>query len=61
MEDNNGIKTYSVPDGVLKGGVDTVTFASTDPGGNVKFNLFFDIILIYLILYECKYLEILMD
>lgn len=38
--------TYSVPDGVLNGGVGTIGAASTEPGGNVKFNLFFDILLI---------------
>lgn len=38
---------YSVPDGVLNGGVGTFGGfdASTEPGGNVKFNLFFDILL----------------
>lgn len=43
-----GFSTYSVPDGVLNGGVGTIGGAelSTDPGGNVKFNLFFDILLI---------------
>lgn len=45
------IPTYSVPDGVLNGGVGTDGFdASTEPGGNVRFNLFFDILLILLIL-----------
>lgn len=39
-------RTYSVPDGVLNGGVGTIGAASTEPGGNVKFNLFFDILLI---------------
>lgn len=40
--------TYSVPDGVLNGGVGTIGCAvgSTEPGGNVKFSLFFDILLI---------------
>lgn len=39
--------TYSVPDGVLNGGVGTIGAASTEPGGNVRFNLFFDILLMF--------------
>lgn len=47
--ENNIFTTYSVPDGVLNGGVGTFGGfdASTEPGGNVKFNLFFDILLIF--------------
>lgn len=43
--------TYSVPDGVLNGGVGTIGCidGSTEPGGSVKFNLFFDILLISLV------------
>lgn len=40
--------THSVPDGVLNGGVGTIGADwSTDPGGSVRFNLFFDILLIF--------------
>lgn len=44
--------TYSVPDGVLNGGVGTIICCgtgSTEPGGNVKFNLFFDILFIVMV------------
>lgn len=39
--------THSVPDGVLNGGVGTIgcNDGSTEPGGRVKFSLFFDILL----------------
>lgn len=42
---------YSVPDGVLNGGVGTIGCidGSTEPGGRVKFSLFFDILLIILV------------
>lgn len=42
------MSTHSVPDGVLNGGVGTIggIDASTEPGGSVRFNLFFDILLI---------------
>lgn len=42
-------ETYSVPDGVFwNGGVGTTDWGmgSTEPGGSVRFNLFFDILLI---------------
>lgn len=41
--------TYSVPDGVLNGGVGTICCGtgSTDPGGRVRFNLFLDILFIF--------------
>lgn len=38
--------TYSVPDGVLNGGVGTICCGtgSTEPGGRVRFSLFLDIL-----------------
>lgn len=41
-----------MPDGVLNGGVGTIGCidGSTEPGGRVKFNLFFDILLIFCVL-----------
>lgn len=40
-----------MPDGVLNGGVGTIGCidGSTEPGGKVKFNLFFDILLIFFV------------
>lgn len=44
------LNTNSVADGVLNGGVGTIGWrdGSTEPGGNVKFSLFFDILFILL-------------
>lgn len=50
------LTTHSAADVALNGGVGTIgcIVGSTEPGGNVKFNLFFDILLIM----NCLYLQI---